>query len=89
MAEVTGLSRTALAGQDALINGATGAASPFAANDNVTSSIDSQTGVLVNGFTGLESQLAAVNQNLGALIAQGYGSAQSGYSFPTPYASYY
>lgn len=89
LAEVTGLSRTALAGQDALISGASGAASPFAANDNVTSSIDSQTGVLVNGFTGLESQLAAVNQNLGALIAQGYGGAQSGYSFPTPYASYY
>lgn len=89
LAEVTGISRAAVAGQDALINGATGAASPFAANDNVTSSIDSQTGVLVNGFTGLESQLAAVNQNLGALIAQGYGGAQSGYSFPTPYASYY
>ena len=89
LAEVTGISRTALAGQDALISGASGAASPFAANDNVTSSIDSQTGVLVNGFTGLESQLAAVNQNLGALIAQGYGGAQSGYSFPTPYASYY
>jgi murein DD-endopeptidase MepM/ murein hydrolase activator NlpD len=89
LAEVTGISRAAVAGQDALISGASGAASPFAANDNVTSSIDSQTGVLVNGFTGLESQLAAVNQNLGALIAQGYGGAQSGYSFPTPYASYY
>jgi murein DD-endopeptidase MepM/ murein hydrolase activator NlpD len=89
LAEVTGISRTALAGQDALISGASGAASPFAANDNLTGSIDSQTGVLVNGFTGLESQLAAVNQNLGALIAQGYGGAQSGYSFPTPYASYY
>lgn len=90
LAEVTGLTRSAIAGQDALIAGATGGSTPFAANDNVVGVLDTQTGVLQTGFDGLQSQLAAVNQNLGALISLNYGAVNNmGIAFINPAVSYY
>jgi Peptidase M15 len=67
--EVTALTRTTLAAQDALVAAASGSAGPFAepavtpANDNtqVVATIAAQTDTLAAG-------IAATNQNLGALI---------------------
>lgn len=89
--EITGLTETALARQQAAIAAATGSGSPFSSNvpsnDNVVSAIGGQTAALLSG---LGSRLDAINTNIGnlSLISQPF-AVNGGAAYKIDGATYF